>query len=218
MALNWRRLMFTWEEELLEMFIATMEGAYIRRELDDEWLWKIGISKAYSVNSAYDFLVSQSLMVNQPIELSFLFNNFWSGCVLSKVLAFSWQLLQDRIPTRLNLFRRNVLNDIHQCTCVLCGQAEESSSHPFHSCPFTVQVWKWMYRWLGLDLVMPQDIETHYLLHIDFFKKKNVRRYGSLFWHATTWRIWLQRNAIILKNESPLLPSFLELIKHGSQQ
>lgn len=44
----WRRGLFAWEEDLLNLFSDTMLGAYIRREVEDVWVWKIGDNKVYS--------------------------------------------------------------------------------------------------------------------------------------------------------------------------
>ena len=56
-----------------------------------------------------------------------------------KVVAFSWQLLQGRIPTRENLFKRRVIEDQNATLCFLWSNARNIQS-PFcffwhdHSC------------------------------------------------------------------------------------
>lgn len=50
---RWRRNLFSWEEELMDLFTDTMKGAFIFRELVDEWIWKVGNDKVYTVKLAY---------------------------------------------------------------------------------------------------------------------------------------------------------------------
>lgn len=55
--------------------------------------------------------------------------------VLSKVLAFSCQLLLDCLPTCLNLLQRNLISDVHFCRCVLCGQGRNLHNTCFSIAP-----------------------------------------------------------------------------------
>lgn len=111
-------VLFAWEDELLHLFSDTMLGAYIRRDVEDARVWKIGDSKAYSVKLTYDFLFSNSLSSVIDSGTSDFFKKFWVSCVSSKVLAFSWRLMLDRLPTRINLPQRHVLSEVQQRCCV----------------------------------------------------------------------------------------------------
>ncbi|MCI60666.1 cytochrome P450, partial [Trifolium medium] len=72
-------------------------------------------------------------------------------------MVFSLQLLQDRIPTRVNLFRRGVLPDPGGTICVFCGVYGECSAHLFVTCAILSYVWYSIARWLGWEVVMPRD-------------------------------------------------------------
>jgi len=54
-----------------------------------------------------------------------VFHKIWKSLAPSKVLAFSWKLL-DRIPSHANLALRNVLSPDLPTSCVLCGRHEET--------------------------------------------------------------------------------------------
>jgi len=57
-----------------------------------------------------------------------VFPCLWKNLAWSKVLAFSWKLLLDRIPSRVNLAKRNVLDPDSSLNC-LCAHAEEALLH-----------------------------------------------------------------------------------------
>lgn len=54
-----------------------------------------------------------------------VFRQIWKTGAPSKVMAFVWKVLLDRIPTRSNLEKRNCLpNDIGN-NCVWCGGSRD---------------------------------------------------------------------------------------------
>ncbi|MCI33082.1 F-box family protein, partial [Trifolium medium] len=77
----------------------------------------------------------------RPVALVRNLSSLWKSWVPLKVIVFSWQLLQDRIPSRQNLLRRKVLPDPDSAICALCGLSEESFVHLFISCPVVSSVW-----------------------------------------------------------------------------
>jgi hypothetical protein len=76
----------------------------------------------------------------------------------SKVAIFSWQLLQDRLPTRQNIWYRAVIVDGSASTCVFCGLRLELTGHLFSSCNQISQVWYGIFRWLGVVLMPPRGV------------------------------------------------------------
>ncbi|GKA44379.1 RNA-directed DNA polymerase, eukaryota [Tanacetum coccineum] len=55
----------------------------------------------------------------------------WIKCIPIKVNVFVWKALQDRLPTRSNLVRINILID--SLSCPICDGEPEDSSHLFFS-------------------------------------------------------------------------------------
>jgi hypothetical protein len=78
-------------------------------------------SGLFSVKSAY--------LVLRQSSFDELFISEEKLHLLSKVAVFSWQLLQDRLPTRHNLWKRGVITDVDATRCVLCGLESESVDH-----------------------------------------------------------------------------------------
>lgn len=130
-----------------------------------------------------------------------------------KIKAFGWQLILDRIPSRLNLWKRRIIEDEEGVKCVLCDSAVESIEHLIFSCNKSEQIWKLVYNWAGFDVVMPVDGKTHFLYHRGLVRGKNLKQMWMVLWFSTAWSIWIARNGIIFKQENFDVIQLVELIK-----
>ncbi|MCH81485.1 hypothetical protein A2U01_0002274 [Trifolium medium] len=83
----------------------------------DDWRWRHELGGVFSIKSAYLILDKRARV--------------WDSWTSPKVIVFSWQLLQDRVPTRQNLHRRMVLVGTTDTLCVFFGAVEESVDHFF---------------------------------------------------------------------------------------
>jgi hypothetical protein len=138
---RWRRRPFVWEEALLTNLLDELPLLEISEE-DDYWRWNREDDGRFSVRSAYllvDEIFSPEVTIGAQ-ELR-VFKNIWKSPAPSKVVAFSWQLLYDRIPTRDNLLLRGVLPTQSDDLCVWCDDMRESSSHLFLHCKVAFLVW-----------------------------------------------------------------------------
>jgi hypothetical protein len=119
--LKWRRNLFVWEADLLDDLMRTLNSIQIT-STQDIWFWKHDATGIFSVKSAYSVVDLASRVDIVPPEVSSLIlAKVWKSWAPSKVIVFSWQLLQNRIPSRQNLFRRRVITNIDTTLCVLCG-------------------------------------------------------------------------------------------------
>jgi len=123
-----------WEDGLLENLFEVLEGC-ARSEREDAWWWKLEEEGRFTVRSSYELLAG---LMMPPETLSeskeMVFGSVWKSPALSKVVVFSWQLLLDHIPTKVNLVRRTILPADASDRCVFCDQAGETSSHLFLHC------------------------------------------------------------------------------------
>jgi hypothetical protein len=72
--------------------------------------------------------------------------------------------------------------------------------HLFLFCDFADCVWKAIFRWLGLIIVIPPSIPFLFVFFTGAAGSTKMRRVFSLIWHATVCAIWQLRNNIIFSN------------------
>jgi len=156
--LRWRRRLFVWEDNLLEDFLEVLEG-HTYSEDPDSWSWKYSADKIYSVKTAYEHLSDVHIGVGKRgAGLSHILASVCNSWAPSKVRVFSWKLLLNRIPTRMNLLIGGVLRDQGASLCVFCGVEAKTVSHLFVTCQVASRVWYDIFRWLGWKLVLPSDL------------------------------------------------------------
>jgi hypothetical protein len=105
----------------LECLLRILNGFPISA-VEDSWHWRHDPSGLFSVKSA--FLVLRQLVTDEVFiseEETCLLPKVWKTWAPSEVAVFSWQLLQDRLSTRLNLRRRGVILDDSAAMCPLCA-------------------------------------------------------------------------------------------------
>jgi hypothetical protein len=196
-----RRDLFQWELDLVDGLRNYLEPVRLSPE-EDRWKWVPGSEGNFTVKSSYAYLAnlirSNEVVVGEAEEV---FSHIWESSAPSKVIAFSWQLFYDRIPTRLNLDLRGILAPEVSLECVGCVGRLESASHLFLHCPKAMVVWYALFRWIGVVIVMPESIATCFEILRGAAKNKTLRQGFMLIWHAAIWSIWKARNNAIFANE-----------------
>jgi hypothetical protein len=96
----------------------------------DSWSWKHDSTGTFSVKSAYLLLIAG--VVSNVLDS--LLVKVWKSWVPSKMIVFSWQLLQDKVLTRQNILKRRVIRDPGDALSALCGTSIEALDHLLVSC------------------------------------------------------------------------------------
>ncbi|KHN24887.1 hypothetical protein glysoja_028733, partial [Glycine soja] len=86
--------------------------------------------------------------------------------------------------------------------CVFCNQFVEYINHLFLHCNFTSNMWYVIFAWLGVVMLLLQDIQTLYDQVWKCFRDKKVKRLKHLFWHASCRCICNMRNNTIIRNST----------------
>lgn len=210
---NWRRNLFMWEEELLLSLKEDLEGFVLTQE-EDKWWWNLDDKGEYSVKSAYTKLVGLVLTEDSwQIDEKRVFQDLWAIKAPSKVVAFSWRVLLNRIATKVNLEARNILPDEGSLLCVACGRSNESVLHLFLHCELATNVWLELMRWLGGGFIIPPNLFIHWECWNDAGANKNIRKGRGLIWLATIWVLWNARNDKIFNGVNYGVDSILDTVK-----
>ncbi|MCI28454.1 F-box family protein, partial [Trifolium medium] len=120
--MGWRRRLFVWEEELLLSLREALPLEVVFSGAEDEWRWRLEDGGLFSVSSVYGFLgrsfSSDTVFNDQELRV---FKKIWKSPAPSKVIAFSWKLLRNRVPTRCNLALRGCQPNGGSLDCVHCN-------------------------------------------------------------------------------------------------
>ncbi|XP_068484829.1 uncharacterized protein [Phaseolus vulgaris] len=188
--LDWRRSFFDWEKSLVEQLFQSLQEVKLVFGEADSWVWKIGESQTFSVNSAY----VQVRRVRGG-EYSPVYSKLWRCKALPSALFTAWRVLENRIASRVNLVRRGVA--VENLLCCLCGEEEESSCHLFFVCRFAWRVWCLCFKWLGVSSVIHKDPKSNFSQFRMSQASVSVNEVWSTIWVGIVSEIWKHRNSVI---------------------
>ena len=178
-----RRPLFVCVNDLLRELLVELEGFRGTLE-EDVWVWRLEESGVFTVKSMY-----KKLEVRMLEEISILeaqgkvFSNIWKSPAPSKVVAFSWKLFHDRIPSKVNLAHRHVLPLEASLNCALCEGMTESTNHLFIHCELASEVWQGLLTWLNFNFVPPTNLFLHWECWNGAVSNKKVCKRYQLIWH-----------------------------------
>ncbi|PNX95580.1 F-box family protein [Trifolium pratense] len=172
----WRRRLFIWEEESVAQLVTFLANVRLSMA-EDKWRWVVDAEGSFSVKSAYDVFFKEIVIgTNLPFFEANIFSNIWESPAPSKVVAFSWQLLHDRVPRKENLRLRGVLPRNSDGFCVGCGVICESTFHLFLHCKVALVVWYEIFKWLGVVIVIPANLFVLFDCLSEAAKSKKSRK------------------------------------------
>jgi hypothetical protein len=174
----------------------------------DKWDWLPDPDTGYSVGGAYHLLTHL-----YPRETSPHSDLIWNKHVPSKISTFAWRFINDRLPTKLNLFVRGCLRN----DSLLCSNgcdAIEDIHHLFLNCPIFDAVWRGITSWIGITWVLPNNaisVASQFCGAHGFCK--NIRSCLQAIWLASIWSIWKARNDRVFNGTTISIDRLLFSIK-----
>jgi hypothetical protein len=138
-----------WKEELITTIFSPEEARVIASiplcpTLPlDRLVWRGTTSGVFSVRSAYHMGMEIKKKRNNGSTSRdeyrhCVWSTLWSLGVPNTVKIFLWRACNDLLPTKCNLFRRNIVKD-NICPC--CCREMESGLHALWTCPAAQDVW-----------------------------------------------------------------------------
>lgn len=147
-SLSWRRNPFDREVGEMSELLYTILPTAPQNDGEDLWEWTLDGSRIYSSKSAYKWVHAYcpSLDVRGKVA-NLIFKQFRKTKAPPEVLAFSWQVIRNRLATKLNLFQRQIIVNQQDLVCVICKAGLESGDHLLLNCTLSNLVWRKVHRW-----------------------------------------------------------------------
>ncbi|GKU94281.1 hypothetical protein SLEP1_g7800 [Rubroshorea leprosula] len=207
--LSWRRSLFEWEKEEAMELQNSIQNVQLSQGCMDSWEWIHNKDGQYSTKSAYSILMKEG---REAREIT-TFCRIWNSVLPSKISAFNWQLLLDRIPTKRNLLTRGIIKDNQDCKCGICGEEEEDSKHLFLECSMVRWIWMACAKWWGINVTLGADCWNTFQVAGRELKEKGVREGWDCIWNSLVWTVWLGRNQKTFQGKEINREKLLELIQ-----
>jgi hypothetical protein len=130
----------------------------------DSWLWKTTNSESFSVREAYLSLTSRvDEIATEEGHADFI----GIKSVPLKVSVFAWHFLADRLPTKDNLIRREIMSVGCQFCSLACG-CVVSLSYLFFVCEGFLRMWCGVRNRLGIQGALLNSAFSHALISVVF--------------------------------------------------
>ncbi|GKV14959.1 hypothetical protein SLEP1_g25757 [Rubroshorea leprosula] len=195
--LKWRRRLMEWEEESALELSKMIEEEKIQPRITDKWEWVHKRDGKYSSSSAYSLLSNTQQNPNEKF-----FKRIWNNNIPSKIAAFNWRVVLDKIPTNKNLLKRGIDSVMDDGKCRLCEEEEEEdSAHLFLRCKVAKWTWKECAKWWGISIRLESDCWKAFE-HLHTWTNDNRLKNGwDCIWSAVIWSIWLMRNRKVFQGQ-----------------
>ncbi|XP_035841291.1 uncharacterized protein LOC118488184 [Helianthus annuus] len=163
-------------------------------DCNDRWLWLPEDSGEFSVKSAFVLVGSKEVDSSRFI---------WEWCkwIPLKCNVFAWRAVMERLPTKVELRKRNI--QVGEVTCPLCGSGEESADHLFTACSFATAIWSKISSWCKVPFIMAFSFKDVLVAHrFCGLKGKLSLAYQGIVL-TSCWLIWKARNDCVFNGKSP---------------
>ncbi|GJW54616.1 RNA-directed DNA polymerase, eukaryota, reverse transcriptase zinc-binding domain protein [Tanacetum coccineum] len=181
--------------------IARLNDEFLRYgiNLHSLFMKKIGNEENYSFLDRY---LSQSLPSS---------NYKWNNLLPSKVNITTWRISIQRLPTRINLDKRNV--DLDSVRCPICDDALETEQHVFVSYNLAGKIWKDILNWWNIKSIVVSTLDDAINLAGKVTIKASHIKFFDAVVQTTLWLLWRYRNEFVFSAKRPKIELLLNDVK-----
>ncbi|GMI83491.1 hypothetical protein HRI_002018400 [Hibiscus trionum] len=182
-----RRPLLDWERVMWNDFLRLVDSSNINPEMVDSLAWTSNSNGLFTIKS---FCKSAKVEYG-PLDK--IWELVWSGLSPPNVEAFVWRLVHGRIPTKIELSKREAIG-ANEVECPLCKENAEIVPHLFCHCKYAWTVWsKWCNVW-NIHFTMPSNIRDLLLSWKDMTPKFVNGQVWIMCAFSFIWSIWKCRN------------------------
>ena len=113
-------------------------------------IWPVERNGHYLIKTGYKALCEESQVVEDEMNDSEAYRNFWKLKVPGKIKHFLWKSCTNSLPTKVNLLKRTILQED---VCHLCSKNSKDVLHALWGCEKVHQVWQRKFGWLDSNQV-----------------------------------------------------------------
>ncbi|GMY05974.1 putative ribonuclease h protein [Fagus crenata] len=187
---------WTWNTSEIKLFLLPFEVEAIEClplsvcGTPDTIIWFDSPDGVFSVRSTYHLLLCEEGSAlsgcSSSAQAGMLWKSIWGLSLTPSVCNFLWRACSGALPTKIALWKRNVLP---KPICDQCRTGVEDALHALWSCPELVSVWS-KESWLG-PLLSQTFLDFTDLIStvLSSCSKRESALFGSL-----AWLIWHVRN------------------------
>lgn len=117
----------------------------LKLNTEDYWSWTGSSKGIYNTGAAYRKEQEEN-GDDKEQEKTAAFKGLWKTSAPRRVQAIVWKILKNRLPTRMSLQRRGVIDATTNIMCPICLEEEETIHHLFFKCPIATKVWTDFYK------------------------------------------------------------------------
>ncbi|CAI9107119.1 OLC1v1006407C1 [Oldenlandia corymbosa var. corymbosa] len=198
-----------WKIQALRNFfpdhiISHITGIFIdpaRLHQEDKLHWTLTDHGTYTVKSGYQLAINALLPQPVPSPATqnaekLAWKRLWNSRVQPKHKFLFWRAILNALSTRSELCKRGVqVNPL----CPRCGWQEEDSLHLFFKCEASRDIWALAFPQFGS--IFNSTYDSLHQWFIQWTQSHPAKEEVDLFL-IISWRIWLERNDKIWRNQS----------------
>lgn len=209
---SWRRDLRGRDVTDFDVLSFTVNNICLRQGNTDSWSWKATRGGIYSTSSAYLEIKKAAEVggLSLPIQA---FKWIWSKIAPHKASVVAWRFLRDRLPTKMKLFRRNIITSQSATLCDICKEEPETANHLLIHCRGTAGIWGKVLLWLNVVAANHEGACDHFLQFLGLIQGKRGKHFCIGLWVCVVWVIWKSRNSLIFETKDFVADKIVDEIK-----